>query len=452
MKKVLLLLLISFSATIFAQHTVIGTLKPAKDYTWCILYKLNGLNQEFVANADIKNGQFSLSIPSDFSKGMYRILYDNENNKFIDFIYNNENVTFEFHPDHPNELVTYSKSKENILMEKYNDIITPLQIELENTQVAYFKSTSKKLDQELEKKYKKNLKILNKTQCKFEQDAKGLFAHHFIVANNRFYSEKMVKDIPQYLSQLKAHYFDYIDFNNQELARSSILINSVIEFVIDLTISDDQETTLSLQKEAIEMALEHIKDEKIKLGIVKSLLFSFASSENINLVNYIFKKQYNKFPNIENDASFKKIIGDKLKVTIGNTARNIVWEEDGKTKSLHDLKGSDLYLVVFWSSTCGHCLIEMPQLKKYLDASPMNIKVVAIGLENEDSITKWKDETQFYENFIHVLALDDKQLQYATNYNVTETPNFFLLNSNKQIVAKPYDVKAFKALFETVEK
>ena len=451
MKKLLILLILVVATNSFGQHTFTGKLKPAKDHSSVILYKLNGLNQKYIDNTEIKEGGFSFEIPKGSTTGMYRIIYDFKNNKFLDFIYNKEDVTVEFHPDYPTELVTYSKSEENILFENYIDTITPLQNNIEDLQVDFFKSTDEKEDIQLKKSYQNALKKFNSFQREFEKKATDKLAQNFIVANNLAYPETMIKDPGSYLKFLKQHYYDYIDFNNPVLAKSSVIINKVIEYVMHLNSSNDEETAIAIRKKAIATTMEKINNEEIKRGVIKSLLYSFASSEDLPLVNYLFKNYYDKLQKTDSDTDFKNIIGDKLKISIGNTARNIIWEENGVQKSLYELKGSELYLVVFWSSTCGHCLKEMPMLKKYLDEKKLNLKVIAIGLENEDSKPKWKEETFFYEDFIHVLAMGKYQEKYAVDYDVSETPNFFLLNSDKQIIAKPYDVKAFKALFEPVK-
>ena len=118
------LLLISSIAN--AQHTIKGIMSPKIEKSdWIILYKIEGMKQIFISNTSIKSdsvdingkkeivGNFKLTIPSSAESGAYRINYRLEGENFVDFIYNQEDVSFIFNPDYPEQSITFSKSKEN---------------------------------------------------------------------------------------------------------------------------------------------------------------------------------------------------------------------------------------------------------------------------------------------------------------------------------------------------
>ena len=70
-----------------------------------------------------------------------------------------------------------------------------------------------------------------------------------------------------------------------------------------------------------------------------------------------------------------------INTSIGATAPNFSWEtEDKATQWFHDLEGSEKYVLVFWSSSCSHCLKELPILHKHITAiSEEKYKVIAFG-------------------------------------------------------------------------
>ena len=74
---------------------------------------------------------------------------------------------------------------------------------------------------------------------------------------------------------------------------------------------------------------------------------------------------------------------------------------------------------------------------------PENTKVVAIGLE--DDVKNWQDEIKNFPNFIHVLGLEKWNNSIAKAYNINATPSYILLDKNKKIIAKPFDVEALRA-------
>ena len=103
------------------------------------------------------------------------------------------------------------------------------------------------------------------------------------------------------------------------------------------------------------------------------------------------------------------------------------------------------YLVIFWSSTCGHCLDELPKVKAILSKKP-NTKVIAIGLEDEAEA--WQKAIAEYPDFIHVLGLGKWDNPISNAYGVGATPTYVLLDTNKTIIAKPYDIEALEKVFE----
>ena len=210
-KLILFILLLSF-ITSNAQDTIRAVMAPVQKYSWSILYKINGINQKYITDATIQDGAFAMVIPKGSEAGMYRILYDNDQNKYIDFIYNHEPIELTFHPEHPAELVKYSVSSENKLFQEYLDAIIPIQNKLDTIQTVFFKTKNPKENNQYCKSYKKYSRELNKIQRHFETKATPKLAVHFIKANRRFYPPKLIKDINVYLKTLQSHYFDYIDF------------------------------------------------------------------------------------------------------------------------------------------------------------------------------------------------------------------------------------------------
>nr|WP_262922222.1 TlpA disulfide reductase family protein [Algibacter sp. L4_22] len=104
------------------------------------------------------------------------------------------------------------------------------------------------------------------------------------------------------------------------------------------------------------------------------------------------------------------------------------------------------YVVVFWSSTCSHCLDEIPQLQSFVQSLDKGlVQVVAVGLE--DDPYKWKDLTYSYPSFIHVYGEGKWDNKIGNDYGVTATPTYFILDKDKKIISKPEDFKVLQAFF-----
>ena len=134
------------------------------------------------------------------------------------------------------------------------------------------------------------------------------------------------------------------------------------------------------------------------------------------------------------------------RLRLGAIAPEIAWKDGADLKSLSKLEDNESYILVFWSSTCGHCLRELPALHKRLKDNK-KIKVVAIGLEDDD--INWKVESAKLESFEHAITLGKWDSEYADLYGIDSTPTYFVLDKDKRIIAKP---KNDKGVIEFLEK
>jgi hypothetical protein len=90
-------------------------------------------------------------------------------------------------------------------------------------------------------------------------------------------------------------------------------------------------------------------------------------------------------------------------------------------------------------------LEELPKLKQLMASKP-DYKVIAVGLEDEN--TNWQKQIANYPDFIHVLGLGKWDNPISNAYGVGSTPSYFVLDKNKTITAKPYDVEALTTLLK----
>lgn len=420
----------------FSQNTIKGILKPAKDYKWMIAYKLNGSKQDFVVYDTLKQGEFSLKLPQNSKKGVYRLFYDVKNRMYVDVFYDNEDIELSINTPFPNSAV-FLKSKNNILYDKYIKAISSIEAKLDSLQINYFALGA---SVKTEKVYQKQLQLLNATQEQFEKQSTGLLVEDFIKSSKKFYNKTLFKEPKDYLASVNAHFYDYVDFNSKALSNSTFLHDKINQYIFRINNSDDATTLRKLRKTAINTTLEKIKTNPLfSQDIQEGLLYNFAQIQDVDMTNFMLN-HYLTLPKQYQDASFIKEIKAQLRTAVGNTAPNILWQENGQQKTLHLLSDSPKYLVVFWSSGCGHCLQELPKLKTFL-ATRNDVKVIAVGLETVQSKAEWENEIKKYPNWLHVYGKDKWRNKYAKLYGVHATPSFYLLDRKKKILAKPDDTK-----------
>ncbi len=444
MYKNLLFFLFLAPSIFLGQHTIKGKFSPAKDFNFALLYKVNPSIFDYVTNAEIaEDGSFTFKLDSTNTKGTYRLVYAVPQEDFnFDIMYNGEeDIELTFNSETGVEFI---KSTENKLLASYRNSMSMVTQSIGN----YFSQASKE-----NKALKAIFKTQRETQDRFEELAKGTIALTFIKANRPYIPSK-VEPLEEYIKNLKNHYFDYVDFSNPILQSSNFLEERARNYVFGMSLENEDE--FENYKENITVLYSHIKTipKEIQRILLLDLWEQMGDLEFESIANFISKKYLKNIATTLNDDELLKSLTLYENLTKGVIAPDfdIEIEESNKlvTKKMTDLKGAENYIIVFWSSTCSHCLKEIPQLKTFVNSLEKDrIKVIAIGLEDEPY--GWKNLTYDYPNFIHVYGKGKWKNKTSLNYGVTSTPTYFILDKDKKIVLKPLDFDGLKEYFKKDE-
>lgn len=439
MKRLIPLIFCLFGYFAQAQHAISGTFSPAKDYSWLIAYRLKPGTQVYIADTAINDGKFVLQIPENAEPGTYRLVYALPQEEFyFDVIYNGkEDIELTFETG--KELI-FIQSQENIPYSTYFNEINDLQQQLIDL-YASGKSDVPTL--------KKISKRLTSTQNEYEEKSKNLLAHEFI-RSNRPYIPTENESIQDYVASRKKEYFQSIDFKNPVLQASGFLTDKIANYVftaLPLEQIPQAETEKTIQEniKTVTTELEGVGDT-YKFHIYYTVWGQAAASTLNETSDFIFSTYLKSLADSTNNQKIKDEMEIHNRLRIGAKAPELSWKDGNTVKKLNNLEGSENYIVVFWSSTCSHCLKELPALHKELNSNE-NVKVIAVGLE--DNEMTWRLESEKLSNFEHAIALGKWESSYANLYDVHATPAYFILDSDKRIVAKP---ESDKDVVEFLEK
>lgn len=437
MIRKLLFLLALIPSFIAAQHTIKGTFTPTEDYKWIILYKVTPNTSVYVDNAEVnENGIVEINMDSTRTKGIYRIVYALPQEEFnFDIIYNGqENVEFTFSEDKGIEFIN---STENKLLTSYTKSMLMI-----NQTINNFYGQGK----EDKKAFKKITETLKEAQASFEEASKGKLVSHFIKANAPYIPEDY-EDVKTYSNNMRKSYLKHVDFNNEILQSSDFLIQRVLSYVFGMTSNPDDLDVFKSNVDDVAKAMSSTNLE-YQSTLLEILWNQFVSIESETMANYVATEYLLPVSKKLNDNELTNQLTVFKNTSIGTTAPDFDIELVGEnnkneTTTLKKLDSQERYVVLFWSSSCGHCLDELPELKKYINTlKEGDTKVIAIGLEDEPY--NWNNEILYYPKFIHVYGKGKWDNPISDNYGVTATPTYFVLNKDKQIIAKPYDFKALK--------
>lgn len=445
MLKRLFALIVLLPSVLLAQHTLKGAFSPPEDYKFVLLYKVTPEVSTYVNNAEInEKGEFEFQLDSTVTKGIYKLVYAIPQEDYnFDVIYNeNEDIELTFNSEIG---VTFQSSIENTLLASYTNSMSMVT----NSIGKFFREEAKDT-----LALSAIFKTQRETQSNYEDAAKDMIALNFIKANAPYIPNK-VEDAATYVENLKTHYFDAVDFENETLQSSDFLTERMFNYVFGVSADSIDEATSYIKNIKTFEAIIKRAPEKIKKRLFTDLWQQMADLNFESVANFIAEDTLMDLAVSLNDQELLLALMLYKNTSIGNKAPDFSIEikEKGKlvTKKLSELDVAESYILVFWSSACSHCLEEIPQLQTYIKTKEKGlVKVVAIGLEDEPY--KWKDLTYNYPEFLHVYGEGKWDNEIGNAYGVTETPTYFILNKNKEFVDKPEDFEGVKAFFDEEEK
>jgi len=427
LKYLIALLILGFFTSIEAQKTISGTFSPAEEYTWVIAYYLKPGSQAYAVNTAVKDGAFTLQMPKDAKTGIYRIVYAVPQEEFyFDVIYNGkEDVVLNFNA---NDGVTFKTSVENQLFQDYFKKIAIIEQKI----IDYYKNNETNTSN-----FISLTKELEDVQKMYLAKSENTIAYNFIAANNPYIPSK-AETLEAYVSHRKKQYFTTLDFKNSVLQASHFLTDKVLNYVLTalpLKPLSQEDTELEMQKN-IRIAAYYIEGANpiFSTAVFYNLWLQLSASKFNETADFVYINYLKSLAKENNQSEIIESIEVHNRLRIGVVAPEITWKEAGITKKLSALEESQNYLLVFWSSTCSHCLEQLPKIHKALEKN-IKTKVVAVGLEDTDGF--WKIEISKLKDFTHVISLGKWESKYAELYAITGTPSYFILDKDKKIVAKP---------------
>ena len=428
----ILFLLLFFPTIIFSQHTIKVTFSPGKDFTWAILYKNAPTNTKYIAQSRIVDGDLVFNLDKKATTGIYKLVYAVPQNDYnFDIIYNGEEdieLTFNLTGG-----AVFQKSNENIILNSY---LTEMALLGKDLETKYLKEN---LDATTITSIFEKQKNLQKS---YEEKSEGTLVQYFIKANQPYIPNEF-ETAANYIKNATTNYFTNIQFNDEVLQSSNFLIEKSLAYITGIEtegMSKEQSLNKNVDKVAAQTRSLDLNFQKYFMGMLWENLVSYNL---ITTANYLAERYLIPIANQLNDTILVLKLTQFKNLSIGNPAPNFILD-DGSGKKLSELDIAENYILVFWSSGCSHCLKEIPQLYQLSqELNSTKYKIIAVGLE-EDTF-KWTNEIVKYPNFINVIKLKKWNNTIVSDYALTSTPTYFVLDKDKKFLEKPESFDALKA-------
>ena len=371
-----------------------------------------------------KNGKWIIDVPKNYM-GMMRVYFP-ENGKTVNLISENKDVVI--------KLTTNGNviSKIDFLDESNQKMTHMMQIQRKKSQVLPVLLEMKKLYNDgsaFDKALGSEIHLLENSNVAINN-------HPFI----QYYLDNSKFTAGQEDSNISTE--EYIQFfanSGSMLETSSLLRPALVGFL--------RKTSPETIDSEVDKLLEKVNLKTSRGQIILAELLSIFEI-------YELEKQKEKYFNLASSLNYE--VNGQLKSivkAIKNTSIGAVLPDYSFTSNVSNTKAkklsgvkADKKVVLFWSSTCSHCLKELPIISEnYQKLKEKNIEVIAFAL---DSDSKSYKETIASLPWINDTELKGWQSSYTETYNVRATPTYFILDKNNKIIEKPTNFSAFLSTLE----
>ena len=240
----------------------------------------------------------------------------------------------------------------------------------------------------------------------------------------------------------KDHYFDHINLGNPGLLRTPILIKAVNEYLDEVIIQHPDTITAEL-----DWIISQVEGDAESYRFWMVTLFTKYQQSTIMgmdaVMIYLAQNYYlNGKVDWVDEESIKKLADEVSFIKpnlLGNDAPPLkVLDTLERPLDLRNVK-ADYTILYFYDPDCGHCKKKTPVLLDvYHELKEEGVEVMAVCTVTDTD--KWK-------KYIREIGLDwinaadpYYRSNFRRDYNVRSTPTIFVVDKDKQIIAKKLDV------------
>lgn len=249
----------------------------------------------------------------------------------------------------------------------------------------------------------------------------------------------------------KAHYFDNFDFSDSKMLRTPSFYSKIKEYLEKMTLKHP-DSIISSAHTVIEKAKAN--DEIFRYCVVN--LTSKYETSNIMGMDAVFvdlaENYYLSGDAFWADSTLMAKITDRVSRIkpnlIGKQAPIMrVVDPQLKPVSLYSLK-SEYIVLYFYDPDCGHCKKKTPVLNELYNTKLKDKGVEVVAANIKKDMDKWKKYISD-QNLTFINVADPKtKSNFRYEYNIETTPQLYILDSEKKIIAKKLDVEQIEGFID----
>ena len=401
---------------------------------------------------ETRSGSFHFLLSEDDPAGIYRLIYSDiyqgvkTANRFVEFIYNRGDLSFNVTLDEKGPIPHFEKSPEN---QVYFEFMT-FQLDYETGLTEVYRQLFPAMpgDPGYETAVHR-YEMLQIGRNRFMDSLTHIYPELYATRiMNAFRAPVVPGSIThrERIDTLKRLFFSEASIDDPALLNAPVYTFRIVDY---LSLFRVDTFTMAQQEQHFIEAVDRIMINVAPEGELRSFVVEFMLEGfellDMEMVQLHLADHYLD-ESCESDAAelvLARMEGYK-KMAVGATAPDFVIRDmHGENHRLSDLP-NPYVLVLFWSSTCEHCRDMIPELHRwYQEDNAAGMEVVAISIDTTRAE---------FESFV-----EDMEMGWITahdhlgwhgkvpgDYYIYATPSMFLLDRERTILARPVNFRQFQ--------
>ena len=261
---------------------------------------------------------------------------------------------------------------------------------------------------------------------------------------------------------MKEHFWDGVSFYDDKLVRTPF-IDAKLDDYYKYYVPQEPDSVIAEVNYMMLVSRTAPEMHRYLLGRFTDKYISPEVMGQDKVFLFLFNNYFSKGDTLWLNDKQKKFIFDRAYSLMANQLDEpaqelMLTDTAGRTVSLYKIK-SPFTFVVFWDPTCGHCKIEVPQLDSMYRAKWQKEGVTIYSVNvNEKTFPEWKQFIKEHklDGWFHVWQTkeareaDEKagRANFRQLYDVFQTPTMYLLDENKNIIAKKLSLEQYDSIID----
>ncbi len=437
------MLLILLSSNYFAQQIEI---QVAEANGKAFVSELSGEKIILIDSVNSDDGVYKFSLDNKHN-GFYRLSFNN--NKWIDFIYEGEDVELKTDANSILDSLKVLKSESNKIYYEFVKLNKDYKTKTELLQLIlarypkedeYYQTTKEKLLQVQED-------YLNFVNVTAQLNPNSFVARYVKSAQLPVVDVAIPTD--KQLTYLKTHALDNVNFNDDGLIYSDAFSNKTIEY---LTYYRNPQLPMGLLEKEFQAAIDTVLgkakvNDIVYKHIVEYLLDGFKKFGFDNVINYIVENYVIKDElclDEKLETALERRIQQSKNFKVGTIVPNIIVPDSSDSMIELNIINSEKTLIIFYASWCPPCQSLLPQIYElYKNQKEKKFEVLAVSIDT--SRIDWLKFVKANKlNWLNVSDLKGWEGQAVLDYYIYATPTMFLVDKNMKLIGMPKNIEEVK--------